>query len=321
MPSLRQILGAVAVGFATVTSAAPAFPKLDPRTISAYNAISARQNPATGLPDGLTDVDILQFALTLEFLETAFYEEGFAKFPESDFTALGLQAADITNLKSILTSEQTHVTTLLSAISGAGVKPVAPCKYKFGLTDAAGMVATAAILENVGVSAYLGAAPLVTTPSILSVAASIVTVEARHQTFIRVASKAEAIPSPFDTALGIRNVFTLAAGFIESCPEGSNLLVTPFPAVTMGAASANTKVLAGQSLALESSASAGATFCAFTNAGAPGGTAFSPFTGGACVVPQNLKGFTYVNLASAGPATGVLTDGITLAGPMVMQVS
>lgn len=169
---------------------------------------------------------------------------------------------------------------------------------------------------------YLGAAPLVTNPAILSVAASIVTVEARHQTFIRVASKAEAIPAPFDTALGIRNVFTLAAGFIESCPEGSNLLVTPFPAVTMGAANpANSKVLAGQSLALESPAGTGATFCAFTNAGAPGGTAFSPFTGGACVVPQNLKGFTYVNLASAGPDSGVLTDAITLAGPMVMQVS
>lgn len=170
MPGLRQIFGAVAVGLVTIASAAPAFPKLDTRTVSAFNALTARQNPATGLPDGLTDVDILQLyverltitcgsiltthsALTLEYLETAFYQEGFAKFPESDFTALGLQAADIANLKSILTTEQTHVTSLLSAISAAGVKPVAPCKYKFGLTDAAGMVATAAILENVGVSA------------------------------------------------------------------------------------------------------------------------------------------------------------------------
>ena len=76
-------------------------------------------------------------------------------FSDSDFTALGLQAEDITNLKSIGATEQVHVTTLLSAISAAGAKPVEPCTYNFGLTDAASMVATASILENVGVSAYV----------------------------------------------------------------------------------------------------------------------------------------------------------------------
>jgi hypothetical protein len=184
------------------------------------------------------------------------------------------------------------------------------------------MVATASILENVGVSAYLGAAPLLKSPAILSVAASIVTIEARHQTFIRVASKAAAIPSPFDTPLGVRNVFTLAAGFISSCPTGSNLAITGFPAVTMaaGAGNATAAFTAGQSLALSSTAT-GATFCAFTNAGQLGGTAFVPFTGGACTVPQDLAGLTYVNLASANPGTGVLTDAITVAGPMVMMAS
>lgn len=93
--------------------------------------------------------------MTLENLETAFYQQGFAKFPDSDFAALGLSANDITNLKSIGQTEQTHVTTLTSAIAGAGTAPVQPCTYKFGFTDAAGMVATAAVLENVGVSAYV----------------------------------------------------------------------------------------------------------------------------------------------------------------------
>jgi hypothetical protein len=261
----------------------------------------------------------LPSALTLEFLETAFYQQGFAQFSDSDFTALGLTADDITNLKSIGNTEQVHVTTLLSAIASAGTQPVAPCTYKFGLTDAASMVATASILENVGVSAYLGAAPLLTTPSILTVAAEIVTVEARHQTFIRVASKTAAVPSAFDTPLGIRSVFSLAAGFISSCPSGSNLAITPFPAITM-AAGASSAVVAGSNLQISTTAT-GATFCAFTNGGQPGGAAFTAFANGACVVPQNLAGLTYVNLASAGPLTGVLTDAITVAGPMVVQIS
>lgn len=74
-------------------------------------------------------------------------------FSDADFLALGLSAADLANLKSIGQTEQAHVTTLLSAISGAGFAPVAPCTYNFGFKTAAEMVATASVLENVGVSA------------------------------------------------------------------------------------------------------------------------------------------------------------------------
>lgn len=94
-------------------------------------------------------------ALTAENLETAFYAQGFAKFTDADFQAAGLTTTDITNLKSIATTEQTHVTTLNSAIAGAGTQPVVACTYNFGFTTAAAMVQTAAVLENIGVSAYV----------------------------------------------------------------------------------------------------------------------------------------------------------------------
>jgi hypothetical protein len=173
---------------------------------------------------------------------------------------------------------------------------------------------------------YLAAAPLVKTPGILTVAAEIVTVEARHQTFIRTAAKQAAIPSAFDTPLGIRAVFTLAAGFISSCPSGSNLAITPFPALTMTpgatapASSADGTIAAGTTVQVSTTAT-GATACAFVNGGQPGGAAFVPFTNGACVVPQNLAGITYLHLTSSTPSDGTLTDAITVAGPMVMQIS
>jgi len=166
---------------------------------------------------------------------------------------------------------------------------------------------------------YLGAAPLLKTPSILSVAASIVTVESRHQTFIRVASKSAAVPSAFDTPLGIRSIFGLAAGFISTCPTGSNLAITPFATLTMAAGS-SAAVTAGSTVQLSTSATGG-SFCAFTNGGIPGGTAFAAFSNGGCVVPQGLAGDTYVHITSAGPLTGELTDAITVAGPLVMAVS
>jgi hypothetical protein len=197
------------------------------------------------------------------------------------------------------------------------------------------MVATASILENVGVSAYvlpipipftnltvnsyLGAAPLVKAPGILTVAAEIVTVESRHQTFIRTASKVAAVPSAFDTPLGIRSVFTLAAGFIDSCPDGSNLAITPFAAVTQGG-DTKAAVVAGSTVQLSTTATGGA-FCAFTNGGLPGGTAFTAFANGACAAPEGLAGETYVHITSSAAATGVLTDDLVVAGPLVLTVT
>lgn len=95
----------------------------------------------------------MRSALTLEYLETAFYQQGFAKFQDSDFKALGLSDQQLSDLQSIGATEQVHVTTLLSAIAGAGTQPVAPCQYNFGFTTAKDMVATASVLENIGVSA------------------------------------------------------------------------------------------------------------------------------------------------------------------------
>jgi hypothetical protein len=230
--------------------------------------------------------------------------------------ALGLDATSLAALKMIGQTEQVHVTTLLSAISAQNIAPVQPCEYNFGFTNAAGMVATARVLEAVGISAYLGAAPLVNSSAILSVAASIATVEARHQTFIRGASKALPVPSAFDTPVGVRAVFTLAAAFIKSCPQGSNLNVQAFPAIAVQNSAA---VAMGENLVLQNPGQpAGATFCAFTNGGLPGGTAFVPIVNGACAVPMNLAGEVFMTITSSGTA---LTDDVILAGPSVLEIS
>lgn len=261
-------------------------------------------------------------ALTLEWLEATFYQQGFAQFPATDFQALGLDQREIDDLLKIGKTEEEHVILLQGAIAQAGVQPVQPCTYNFGFTDAASMVGTAAVLENVGVSAYLGAAALVSDGSILTTAGSILTVEARHQTFVRTATRGIAVPQAFDTPLSPKQVFSLAAPFISSCPEGSNLILTAFPTLAMAAGASATAVAAGATVQLQSDAAAGATHCAFTTGGVPGGTVFSPFDQAAgCVVPQGLAGVVYVNLASAGPLNGKLTDDIIVAGPMVMQVS
>ncbi|KAF2971918.1 hypothetical protein GQX73_g1684 [Xylaria multiplex] len=322
MPSIIKTTGVLA-GLVAAVSALPAQSQLSLRHNDIYQ-LAKRQNAAAAAL-GLADVDILQFALTLEWLEASFYQQGFAMFPDEQFVALGLNEAQLADLKGIGTSEAAHVGLLQSAIAQAGVQPVQPCTYNFGFTDAAGMVATAAILESVGISAYLGAAPLVSDGGILSTAASILTVEARHQSFIRSASGVAVSPSPLDTPLGPKAVFSLAAPFITSCPAGSNLILTAFPALSMTSPAPVAGVMslaAGTNIQVQSDAASTATFCGFTNSAAPGGTAFTPFdAANGCALPPNLAGVVYVTLTTDAPATGVLTDDITVAGPMVMQLS
>lgn len=259
----------------------------------------------------------------MEWLETTFYQQGFAAIPQSEFLALGLNQAQVNDLVNVGKSEETHVEFLQSTLAQKGIKPVEPCTYNFGtaFSSAQAMVQTASLLEQVGVSAYLGAAPIVSDPTVLGAAASIFSVEARHQSFIRTVSGVAAAPNFFDTPLSPKQVFSLAAPFIASCPQGSNLALTAFPNITM--ANANQQVLStgNQQLQLQSTGSTQAQACAFTVGDVATGSVFTPFSNGTCQTPQGLAGVVYLNLVSSTPASGKITDDIIVAGPMPIIVS
>lgn len=93
------------------------------------------------------------------------------------------------------------------------------------------MAATARVVEMVGVGAYLGAAGLITDPQLLTSAASILTVEARHQTMLNVLNGAgSAIPAAFDLPLSPPQVLAIAGAFIQ---PGCDVGVTANPSLTI----------------------------------------------------------------------------------------
>lgn len=79
------------------------------------------------------------------------------------------------------------------------------------------MAATARVVENLGVAAYLGAAHLISDPVLLTDAASIVTVEARHQTVLNILNGGSAIPQAFDIPFSPSEVLAVASPFISGC--------------------------------------------------------------------------------------------------------
>jgi rubrerythrin len=122
-------------------------------------------------PSAKGDIAILNYALTLEYLEAAFYKAGLAK------AKLGGSAASFA--KQIAPVEQAHVAALKKAL---GAKAVKSPKFDFGssVSNQAIFLNTAHVLENAGVQAYLGQAGNFKNPAYLGVAASILAVEARH---------------------------------------------------------------------------------------------------------------------------------------------
>lgn len=145
------------------------------------------------------------------------------------------------------------------------------------------MVTTARLIENVGVGAYLGAAPLITDPVLLVAAGSILTVESRHQSILNILNGATAIPSSFDIALTPSEVLALAGGFISGCDVG--VKANPALAIT------NTdKFAAGTLLKFKIDTIGSSTdglFCQMMQGGFPFSIS-QPL--GNCVVPEGLTG-------------------------------
>lgn len=128
---------------------------------------------ANAAPSKKQDIAILKFALTLEYLEEAFYKEAAADG--------GLTGDQLALAKLLFAHEAAHVTALRRTIRSLG--SAVPTKPNFDFKETnkgASFIETAFVLENLGVRAYLGQATRLKSRALLGAAGSIVTIEARH---------------------------------------------------------------------------------------------------------------------------------------------
>lgn len=156
-----------------------------------------------------SDAAILNYALTLEHLEAAFYVEASNKYPNGNY---------VHRLINVLRNDEiSHVNALTAAIKSFGYKPVgAASHYMFPnyFRNRKKFLSFANVLENTGVHAYLGQAPHIKTPAILLTAASIVTVEARHAGALAAVQSRNPTQGPFDTGYTMSQVLKIAGPLI-----------------------------------------------------------------------------------------------------------
>jgi Ferritin-like domain len=156
------------------------------------------------------DVDILNFALTLEYLEASFYNQGLDKAGLSgDAKALATEIRD---------NEVEHVAALTKTITSLGGKPVKAPRVDFGgaFAHEKSFLKLAQTFEDTGVSAYNGAGPSIESKEVLAAAGSIVQVEARHAAAIRLLNGNPITDGGFDKSLDAEAVLKAVQPFVKS---------------------------------------------------------------------------------------------------------
>jgi hypothetical protein len=189
--ALRRALlgGGALIGGGALLSALPA------------SALAGTARAAAG------DVDILNFALTLEYLEAAFYAEA--------VSGGKLSGEAMKFAKTVAHDEAAHVAFLKGALGMKAVKKPA-FDFKGTTMKQATFLKTAMVLEDTGVSAYAGAAPMIADKKTLAAALSVHSVEARHAAWVRnIIGKGGnplPAPAPFDPALTKAQVLKAVTG-------------------------------------------------------------------------------------------------------------
>ncbi len=174
------------------------------------------------------DVAILNYALTLEYLEAAFYAEAKSK---------GALKGELANFATVVAQhEAAHVDALKKALGSKAVKKPA-FDFKGTTGSSSTFSATSTVLEDTGVGAYLGQAGNIKTPAVAKAALSILPVEARHAAWIRDIAGGDPAPNAFEPAKTMSAVLAAVqgTGFIRtmgSASAGSGSAVTGQPAMT-----------------------------------------------------------------------------------------
>jgi len=225
------------------------------QTLGVATATAAIQAPLSAQTE-VTDVDIVQFALNLEYLEAEFYTVGITgnTLAQMGMSLEGSGTSGETTggrpvvftdttyplrriLDEIGSDERAHVTFLRQTLASLGVQPIAKPAINLnalgaGFGSQAEFLAVARSLEDIGVTAYAGAAPLISDKTILGAAARILAAEAQHSGAIRLLVERLGVAT---TNLDALDVLPAPSGmrFIPVDRQGLSAVRTPGQALNL----------------------------------------------------------------------------------------
>ncbi|KAE9377319.1 hypothetical protein N431DRAFT_453671 [Stipitochalara longipes BDJ] len=304
------------------------------------NVISNAGGGLSNAPDpkNISQTAIAGFTIAnfIENVEAAFFTTALANFTsDSSFTEAkvnGISLSDV--VTKVAAQEAVHVATIETLLTANGAKTVAPCKYVFPVSNTDDFLVQANVITSASIGAVNALSALIaqTDPELVTSTSSIITIEARHDAFFRIAVSQVPNPTPFDTPLSPTYAFNLVLAFVEpsSCPQLPDLPVLPqltiasqSPATTLGGpAMMPTSVTFAFDSSLEVN---GKLFVGWLNQ--DNQPAYTKLTvngagKGTADVPKGLNGVAFAAITNQSSETTV--DGLTaatVAGPVAIVIS
>ncbi len=177
--------------------------------VASPSGVASNRETGGDPKEGTSDIEILNYALSLENLETSFY----GKVIDSGL----FRGSQLDLIKKFADNERQHRELLEATVEKLGGTPAAPVKTTFPLNSASGVLTLAATIENGGAAAYLGQANRIRDKEVLAAALSIHSVEARHAATLN--GLVGLPPTPqgsFAAPLSMEEVLTTVQQFIVS---------------------------------------------------------------------------------------------------------
>jgi rubrerythrin len=155
------------------------------------------------------DLEILNYALTLEYLESDFYAQG--------IQGGVLSGRELELVTPIAAHEAAHVTALTDMVTQLGGTPAERPMFTYPegtFTDRDAFLMTASTFEELGVKAYHGQVQAIESVDILAAAASIAGVESRHAAILASITGGNPFPAPVEGTLTMEEVLEAAMPFL-----------------------------------------------------------------------------------------------------------
>jgi hypothetical protein len=171
---------------------------------------ATRHDPLSFADATTNDLEILNYALALEYLEADFYTRG--------VEGGVLKGRTLELVTPIRDHEQAHVAAVKQTVSDMGGEPAAKPEFTYPdgtFTDRVKFLKTASVFEELGVTAYHGQVPRVDDPEILKAAAAIAGVESRHAAILADLIGGNPFPSAFEKSMSMDEVLEAAGDFIK----------------------------------------------------------------------------------------------------------
>ncbi|KAI9069037.1 hypothetical protein FKP32DRAFT_1608570 [Trametes sanguinea] len=235
----------------------------------------------------------MQFALTIEHLENAFYSDGLSKYSAQAFEQAGFSSWVYGRFQQIADNEAAHVAYLNNTL---GSDAPAPCTYNFPHTDVKSFINMAQKIESISAGAYLGAARHINDTSILNAGVAIAGTESRQAGWITSSVlKQQPWDGAFETDIPPSPAFSLIQDFIVECPDSNPALpLATLPTLKIS----NPTPKAGDSITLtfEPGSSASPLYALWADGL---NYTFTDVNNNQTTVPDGLSGTVYVGVVTA----------------------